>query len=239
MSRCVLGTASDLIRALVNHLEAHVLEHRDALGKWDRPVVAPYLQSNAVACVADAPMKVDAEGAARREPFDDPNIGERRGGRIVLPISLREGVAVTLEQRAGPKRIVAARQFVAELVSPGAHDRFDCALEARAIRIRRLSARKKADEVDANELSLREERVERAHAALVGVGKIIADRLAHGAAVALARNIDQDGDEAIEAVAPRQYPHARSLVELQHSQRELVKRILIELKQFVARVIFE
>ena len=94
---CVFGTASDLIGALVNHLEAHVLEHRDALGKRDRPVVAPYLQSNAVACVADASMKVDAERTARREPFDDPDIGERRGGRIVLPISLRKGVAETLK----------------------------------------------------------------------------------------------------------------------------------------------
>src|SRR4029450_538944 len=204
MLRRLFGMATDLIGALVNHLEAHVLEHRDALGKWDRPLVAPYIQSNAVACVAETPMKVDTERAARREPFDDPDIGERRGGRITLPISLREGVAVTLEQRARPRRIVVARQFLAQLVDPGAYDRLDSALEAGAIRARRLGPRRKPDdEVNANQLSLREEWMERAHVALVAVGKIIGDRLAHGTAVALTWNVNQDGYEAIEAVAPR------------------------------------
>ena len=49
--RLVPDRASDLIRALVNDLEAHVLERGHALGERDRPIVAPHLQSNAVACV--------------------------------------------------------------------------------------------------------------------------------------------------------------------------------------------
>src|SRR5262249_57290604 len=108
-------------------------------------------------------------------PFDDADIADRGDGGITLAVALREGLAVTLEQRAPPQRIVVARQFLAELVDPGAHDRLDGALEAGTIRIRRLAGRKRDDEVHPNQLPLGEERMKRAHAALVGLGKVIAD----------------------------------------------------------------
>src|SRR5262249_57010288 len=102
--------------------------------------------------------------------------------------------------------VVDARELVAELVDPGAHDRLDRALEAGAIRMRRLARRKGDDEVDADQRPLKKERMEGAHAALVGVGEIISDRLAHAAAAALARDVNEDPDEAIEAVPTRHDP---------------------------------
>ena len=42
--------------------------------------------------------------------------------------------------------------------------------------------------------------------------------------------------KAVKAITTRQYTHARALVQLQDRQRELVERILIDLKQFVARI---
>src|SRR6266478_9961140 len=64
-------------------------------------------------------------------------------------------------------------------------------------------------------------------------------RRAHRAAIALARHVDQDGGEAIETVAPRQYPYPRPLVELEHRQRELIERVLVDLEQLVARIAFQ
>src|SRR5262249_3627523 len=194
-------------------------------------VVAPHLQPDAEAWVAGATVKVDAERAARQQAFDDANVVDGGDGRIVLLISLGEGVAITLEEDARPRRVVDARELVAELVDPGAHDRLDRALEAGAIRMRRLARREGDDEVDADQRPLGKERMEGAHAALVGVGEIITDGLAHAAAEALARDVNKDRHEAIEAVAPRQDSHARPLVELQYRQREVIERVLVELKQ--------
>ena len=81
--------------------------------------------------------------------------------------------------------------------------------------------------------------MEGADAALVGVGEIIADQLAVAAAVAVARHVDQNRDEAIEAVAPRQHAHARPLVELQHGEREVMQRVLVDLEQLVTRIVLQ
>src|SRR5262249_42968369 len=139
-----------------------------------------------------SPVKVDPERAARRESFDHADIAERRARGIVLPITLRKGIAVPVEQRTCSQRIVAARQFLAELIDPGAHDRLDRALEAGAVRIDWLVRRERDDEVDANQLSFREERMEGAHVTSVGVGKIISDRLAHRAVIALTRDVNEN-----------------------------------------------
>src|SRR5262245_66286510 len=133
--------ASDPIGALVHDLEAHVLEHRHALGQRNRAVVAPHLQPDAEAWVAGATVKVDAERAARQQAFDDANVVDGGDGRIVLLISLGEGVAITIEEDARPRRVVDARELVAELVDPGAHDRLQPALEAGAIRMPRPAPR--------------------------------------------------------------------------------------------------
>ena len=78
-SCCALrDLASDLIGALVDDLEAHVLEHGDALRERDRPVVAPNLQADAAVCIGGVSMKVDAERAARRQPFDDADVADAR-----------------------------------------------------------------------------------------------------------------------------------------------------------------
>ena len=81
--------------------------------------------------------------------------------------------------------------------------------------------------------------MERTDAAVVGIGEIVPDRLAHVAVEALPRDVDQDRDEAIEAVAPRQNAHARPLVELQHRQRKVIERVVVELEQLVARIILQ
>ncbi len=88
----------------------------------------------------------------------------------------------------------------------------------------------------AHQQAFGKERIEGAHAALVGGGEIIADRRADAAVEAIARHIDENRDEAVEAVAPRQHAHARPFVELQDGEREFVERVLVDLKQLVARI---
>ena len=71
------------------------------------------------------------------------------------------------------------------------------------------------------------------------VGQISSDRRSDLAAIAVTGNVNQQRDIAIEAIPPRQHTQARSLVEMQDLQRKMIQRILIDLKQFVARISLE
>src|ERR1700756_847518 len=81
-----------------------------------------------------------------------------------------------------------------------------------------------------------EERTEARESPLVDFGKKLADRLPRAAVVTLARDEDQDRHEAIEAIAARQDPHPRTLVEIQDLDRKPIERIFVDLEQFVPRV---
>ena len=201
--------------------------------------MAPDLQSDGGVLIPGPPVEIDAERAVRRQPLDEADVAngiERQNNFRDIPGKRRRDSAATAP---APCRIVDAPQLLAERVDPGAHDRLDRLLQARAIGIRRVARRSDDDEMDADERAFREKRVERAHPALVDAGKIIADSLAHVAVVALARDVDEDGNEAFEAVAPRQDAHARPFVELQHRHREMVERILVDLEKLVARIILQ
>ena len=71
-----LAAGRDLVGALVDHLEAHVLQHRHALGQRDRAPVAPHLQADARLAVAGARVEIDAERALRRQPLDHADVGD-------------------------------------------------------------------------------------------------------------------------------------------------------------------
>ncbi len=126
-----------------------------------------------------------------------------------------------------------------ETVDPAAHDLFHRAVERLAIGVRRLAFVAPDDEMHAHQRTFGKERIEGAHAAFEGGGEIIADRRPDPAVVTFTRDIDEDRDEAVEAVAPRQHAHARPLVELQDGERELVERVFVDLEQLVARIGFQ
>src|SRR6478736_5180247 len=65
------------------------------------------------------------------------------------------------------------------------------------------------------------------------------DARAHVGVVFLARNEDEDGDEAIELVSPGQRPQAGALVENQDLHDEIVEGLDVDLDDLVTRIIFE
>src|SRR6266576_7198907 len=91
----------------------------------------------------------------------------------------------------------------------------------------------------ARERAIGKERMKGGDPALVDIREISAEPRANRTVVALPRHVDEDRDEAVEAVAPHEYPHARTLFELQNRQGVAVEKILVDLKQLVARIRFE
>ena len=132
--------------------------------------------------------------------------------------------------------VVGGGERFVQAVDPAAHDGLDRAVERGAIGIRRFALGAADDEVHAHQRAFGEERIEGAHLAVERGGEIIADQRPDPSVVALARNVDEDRDETVETVAPRQHAHARTLVELQDGQREVIEQVFVDLKQLVARI---
>ena len=61
----------DLEGPLVDHAEAHVLQHRHALRQRDRPAVAPDLEADARLARPRRAIEIDAERPVRRQRLDD------------------------------------------------------------------------------------------------------------------------------------------------------------------------
>ena len=127
----------------------------------------------------------------------------------------------------------------AEPVGPAAHDCRDFLLERRARDLGRGAAGAADDEVHAHQRAFREERIERRDPADEGAAEIIADLGADVAVVAFARHEHQHRHETVEAVAARQHAHARTLVELQDGERKAIERVVVDLEQFVARIMLQ
>ncbi len=82
----------DVIGALVDDAEAHVFQHRNALGQRDGTAVAENFQSGSGILGAVIGMKLDREWMLGGERFDRPDIGNRvcrlnrpRGSRRETP----------------------------------------------------------------------------------------------------------------------------------------------------------
>ena len=231
----VVGIEPDVVGLLVHHAEAHVLEHRHALRQRDRPAEAPHLEADAAIDGLGAPVEVRAQRTRRRQAGDHLDVVDGDKRRIAGAIAFRERVAVALEQLARAAGVVHHRERVGQAVGPGADDVADGLFQRRALRPRRFAGVAADDEVHAHQLAFREGRIVGAHAALVDLGEILADRGTHRAVVAVARHEHEHRDEAVELVVAREHPHARPLVELQDQHRELVERVLVDLEQLVAR----
>ena len=90
----------ELIGALVDDAEAHILQHRHPLRQRQRPAAAPYAQPDAAVPFAIAMMEIDTERALRRQSFQHADRGEAIGRLIVVAIAGGKRLAVALVQGA-------------------------------------------------------------------------------------------------------------------------------------------
>ncbi len=158
-------------------------------------------------------------GAFLAQALDDGDVVERRRGPVGGAIGWAEGIEIALERRDADMVRRHADRRAAQFVDPVAHDRRDAGLERRARHIRCLAAVAPDDEMRAGERPVRIGRIGRREASGVDVGEKGADLLANGGIVAVLRDEDEDRDEAIEAVEPRQRPNPRAVPRASGSRR--------------------
>ena len=197
-----------MIGALVDHGEAHVLEHRHPLGQRQRPAVAPQLEAGGTVAARGA-LEVDAERGVRRHLLDGGDVLDRGRGGEGIAVSRRERPAVTREQIARRRRVVRGEQRLEQEIRPRLHDSRDLGFELRAVGMGERDVAARDDEMHANQRTFGEVRNERSDLAVEGLRQHPADHGARAAAIGLARHVDEDRGESLVKVEAGEHPHPR------------------------------
>ncbi len=229
----------DLVRPLVDHPEAHPLEHREAVGERHRRADVEELEAQRPRLGVGRTVQRHPERSLGRQARHQLDVGDRcvRG----------DVVAVTRRQRAGELAIerVAARfaerrdERVAQVVVPAAGSLGEPFLELADVVGRNLPGHGPHGDQHARERRLGELHVElRARS----VERLQQDRLpllAQLRRVVLARRIDHAREEALEHVAPDEEAETLPLAEMQDPHRRREELVLADLEELVARVVVE
>ena len=91
------------------------------------------------------------------------------------------------------------------------------------------------DELHAHQRAFREVGIERDDAAVVGLRQQRADALAHLGSVAIARHVDEQRDEPVEAVDAGKHAHARPRLQVEDALAPFLQLLHADLEQLVAR----
>ena len=232
----VAAARLDPIGPLVDDGEAEILEKRHALRERARRAAGEDLEAGSRRCLAIAAVEVDAARAIRREALDAGDVGKTIRRIERLAIGGAEGLAIAGVERCGGSGILGGLQNLLQTVGPGSHDLADCSFEFVARDIGRLALVAADDVMGAGKEAIGIGRVGGGKPALIDLGQILAHLAADGRVVAILRDIDQNGNETIELVDPRQRSDARPFRELQDIQREFQQRVFIDLEELVPRI---
>jgi hypothetical protein len=183
-------------------------------------------------------VKRQAQRRARSQFFDTIDVPYRRRDRKALTVIARKGVAVARGE--SQRRGFASRlsQRLAKLVGPAPRRIGERALDRRGIGLaqRRFDSEQ---EMYARQHLVVEEGPETVdpgtEAQFEDRGEILPQRRA----ILLARGVDKAGDEAFERVAAREERNALPILQAENADRHVVKLVLGNLEQLVARVSFE
>ncbi len=232
-------TALDLVGAFVDHLDTHVGEHRQDLGQRQR--AAPVeLEAPLVHRSAGLLVHVEAGRVVALERVHVTDVGDPDPRAEVLLVGLGEGARVEAGQpRSGLLAVLAAGRL-AEVLLPGAGGVDQLPLEGGLVDVGDgLTGRHADDEVQHGQHGL-------GHACRE-VHRRARERLPQNGfhlepdagVVAVARDVDQAGDEAAEPVATQEQLGLATLLQVEDGRRVLEQRLLVGLEQLVARVVLE
>ena len=229
----------DLVGPLVADPDAHVLEQRQHVREEDRLARADELEGEVVERRLERDVEAHPEVAVGVEPLDPLDVGHRLQGGEVLAVGAGERLAVALEERAGALLADLLGERVAEVVRPGACRRRQPGLDLGDVVLRNRARLGVDDDVESGQHRLGDARPVVDARAAERLLEDVLDPLPIRGVEALARQVDETGEEAAERVAADEQAHAPALAEMEDAQRGLEQLVLRDLEQLVARVRLE
>ena len=173
------------------------------------------------------------------KPLDPLDVRHRLPGREVLAIGTGERLAVPLEQRHRPLLAELLEERLAQVVRPRARRRGEPGLDLTDVVLRDRALLRVDDDVEASLDRLGDSRGVVDARPAERLLEDVLDPLPVLRAEALARQIDQAGEEALERVAADEQPHVPALAEVEDPERGREQLVLRDLEQLVTRVRLE
>ncbi len=225
-----------LVRALVDHLDAHVLQKRQDLRERDLISEPEQLEPQEVLRLFDGVVEAHPQVVVGLQGLHPLDVRDGRAGQKACAVAGGEGVAVLAEQLYALLLAALFDHGVVEVVRPGAGRLDDAAFDLLLVVLRCVSRLRVDYEVDARKHRLREPDVELHVRPIEGLEEYVLHTLPDHGVVAVAGNEDEAGEEAPVGVAPDEEPDALSLLQVEYAHRYLEELLLGDLEQLVARV---
>ena len=231
--------ARDFIGNLVQHLEAHVLQHRQARRKRHGAAQAEGAKPQRAFVAFDGTVEVHRVMMFGIEPFDRDDVANGRSRRHVVAVGDGEGVRVAAHEHG---RALLAQRLDGrdlEVVLPPAQGLRDVGLDRMDVVVGCLARARPHQHVDACKHGLGQVHREFHRGAVQVALQDLGDLHAHVGVEALARHEDQARIEAAEEVAADEDAGLAPVAQAQDPQRRLEQRFLVDLEELVARIILQ
>ena len=236
--------ALELVGPLVDDLDAHRGEHRQHRAERQRLADAEDLEARLAAPVgAGLPVLVEerqVDALVTLDRLDAAEVGGPALRGVVLLVRLRVGVG----PRAGELRALALAVLADdggdEVVAPGPRRLGEPALEVGDVDVGDLGALGRVDdEVHAGRRRLVDAGGELDVLAVEALAQDLREALAHGGAVAVARQVDEHRDVAPVGVAAHERPQLAPLAREHHVLRHRGQLGRRGVEELVARVVLQ
>ena len=223
-----LAIKKNLVGLLADDLETEIFEQRNTARQGHRFAEMENLQGQVISGCVVAAIERDLDSTGFLAGDDGVEISQGLFGPEPFLVGLADADALGLAAAEHP-----------ELVFPAGDDRADVAFELILRNLRRLAFRAADDEVHTGDAAFGEGRVVSRHTAIIDRLEVVADAFPGDRIILIARDIDDQRDEAVKAVDAGQNPDPRTIRELVDLHAEPRQKICIDLKQIVARVGFQ
>ncbi len=232
--------AAQLVRPLVDDLDAQALEHGQHRGEGDGLTLAVDLEAALLGGGADRLVQAEFEVPLFVEQLDPGQVGDRAARGVVGLVALGEGARVAAQQLRGALLAELGGQRLAEAVGPGAGGRDEPRLDALLVgvgQLRQFGALRDADhEVQPGEDRLGVPGGEVDAGAAELLLEDVDDPQPHPRGVAVPRQVDEGGVVAPVLVLAQVQPQPAALLEVEHRGHDGLELVRRGLEQLVARV---
>ena len=181
----------DAVRPLVEHLQSHVLEHRQAIGQRDRPAQVEKLEAQHAGRGVGRSIQRHRQRLRRRQLRHQRDVGDRGARRKILAVPCGKGARKALEPLAAARLADAFDQRDLEIVVPAPGHRREARLERAHVEGRNLPRRRAHPDHDARQHRFGQVRVELGARSGESLDQDRLPLLAQVGGVVLARHVDQ------------------------------------------------
>ncbi len=233
------GKRRDAMRMLVEHLQPHVLQHRQAVRERHRRTQMEDLETKHARCRLEGQVKTHAQGLLGGQFRHHFDIGHRRARRDFLAVSRRKRVAELAMQFVAARLARGLDQRVTQVIVPAPRRGHQARLHLAHVEVGNFPGSGAHGDLDARQPGFGQVDVELRAAPVERFGENRLPLLAQFGRVVFAWRVDEARQETLERIAPHEQPEPLALSQMEDRHRRTQQIFLGGLEQLVTRIVRE